>query len=172
MKQTTENPEMAQDSGATETRDFGLDSKGENGPVFDISKADTSSRFRYKSGAPGKLVFERVNEATWKLTGGEQTNVPTSHGQWGGYRTSKAVAWLIDVGETAPAWLARCRDHCCGPSTLREAKAAALAMAKGACGDYRISDPVQHLNGMAARLLDAGEATSSRGSNSSARRPT
>src|SRR4029453_12683260 len=132
MKQTTENPEMAQDSAATETRDFSLDSKGENGPVFDISKAATSPRFRYKSGAPGKLVFERVNEATWKLTGGEQTNVPTSHGQWGGYRTSKAVAWLIDVGETAPAWLARCRDHCCGPSTLREAKAAALAMAKGA----------------------------------------
>jgi hypothetical protein len=31
MKQTTENPEMAQDSGATETRDFGLDSKGKNG---------------------------------------------------------------------------------------------------------------------------------------------
>ena len=150
-----DNPEMAQDSGTAEPRDFGIDSKGKNGPVFDIPKEDTSPLFRYKSGSPGKLAFERVNEVTWKLTGGEQTNVPTSHGQWGGYRTSKAVAWVIDVGVDKPAWLARCRDRCCGPATLKEAKAAALAMAKSACGDYRISNLVQHLNSLAARLLDA-----------------
>ena len=41
--------------------------------------------------------FENVNEATWKLTNGEMTNVPASHGQWGGYRTSKAIAWVINV---------------------------------------------------------------------------
>ena len=38
------------------------------------------------------LRFERVNEVTCKLTDGENTNVPASHGQWGGYRTTKAVA--------------------------------------------------------------------------------
>ena len=55
-----------------------------------------------------KLHFERVNEATFKLTDGEVTNVPASHGQWGGYRTTKAVAWVINI---APGqWLARCRD--------------------------------------------------------------
>ena len=29
-----------------------------------------------------KLHFERVNEVTFKLTDGEATNVPASHGQW------------------------------------------------------------------------------------------
>ena len=57
------------------------------------------------------LRFERVNEVTFKLTDGEVTNVPASHGQWGGYRTTKAVAWVIKI---APgAWLARCRDRGC-----------------------------------------------------------
>ena len=55
------------------------------------------------------LRFERVNEVTFKLTDGEVTNVPASHGQWGGYRTTKAVAWVINI---APGqWLARCRDE-------------------------------------------------------------
>ena len=44
-----------------------------------------------------KLHFERVNEVTFKLTDGEVTNVPASHGQWGGYRTTKAVAWVIKI---------------------------------------------------------------------------
>jgi hypothetical protein len=75
------------------------------------------------------LCFERVNEATFKLTDGECTDVPTSHGQWGGYRTTKAVAWVIN-------------------------KANALAMARGACGDYFIENPVEHLNGLKAQLED------------------
>ncbi len=49
-----------------------------------------------------KLHFERVNEVTFKLTDGEVTNVPASHGQWGGYRTTKAVAWVIKIA-TWPA---------------------------------------------------------------------
>jgi len=43
------------------------------------------------------LHFERVNEVTFKLTDGELTNVPASHGQWGGYRTTKAVASVINI---------------------------------------------------------------------------
>ena len=38
-----------------------------------------------------ELTFERVNEAAWKLTNGEMTNVSASHGQWGGYRVTKAI---------------------------------------------------------------------------------
>ena len=34
---------------------------------------------------------------------------------------------------------------------LKEAKSAALAMAKGACGDYVVRDPLGHLSGLAAR---------------------
>jgi hypothetical protein len=93
-----------------------------------------------------------VNEVTFKLSDGEHSNVPASHGQWGGYRTTKAVAWVIKIG--TDAWLAR-RGHCvCGPSSFNEAKANALAMTKGADGDYLVSNPIAHLNGLQARLLD------------------
>ena len=32
---------------------------------------------------------------------------------------------------------------------LTEAKAAAMAMAKGACGEYTVTNPTAHLNGLA-----------------------
>ena len=104
-----------------------------------------------------KFHFERVNEITFKLTDGEVTSVAASHGQWGGYRTTKAVASVI---KTAPGqWLARCRDEVSGPSSFNEAKASALAMARGAHGDYFIENSIDHLNGLQARLLDRdGEA--------------
>ena len=103
------------------------------------------------------LRFERVNEVTFKLTNGELTNVPASHGQWGGYRTTKAVAWAINIA--SGQWLARCRDVASGPSSFNEAKANALVMARGACGDYFIENPIDHLNGLQARLLNRnGEA--------------
>ena len=94
-----------------------------------------------------------MNEVTFKLTDGELTNVPASHGQWGGYRTTKAVAWVINI---APGlWLARCRDETAGPSSFNEARANAFAMARGAHGDYFIENPIDHLNGLQARLIDS-----------------
>jgi hypothetical protein len=103
------------------------------------------------------LHFDRVNEVTFKLTDGESTNVPASHGQWGGYRTTKAVAWVINIARGQ--WLGRCRDEASGPSSFNEAKANALAMARSACGDYFIKNPIDHLNRLQARLLDRdGEA--------------
>jgi hypothetical protein len=98
------------------------------------------------------LHFERVNEVTFKLTDGESTNVPASHGQWGGYRAAKAVASVINI---APGqWLARCRDEASGPSSFNEAKANALAMARGLPGDYFIENPIDHLSGLQALLED------------------
>jgi hypothetical protein len=98
-----------------------------------------------------KLRFERVNDITFKLTDGDVTNVPASHGKWGGYRTTKAVAWVINI---APGqWLARYRNDASGPSSFNEAKANALAMVSGAGGDYFIENPIDHLNGLQARLL-------------------
>src|SRR6476661_5855605 len=62
-----------------------------------------------------KLHFERMNEVTFKLTDGEVSNVPASHGKWAGYRTTKAVAWVINI---APGqWLARYRNEASGPSS-------------------------------------------------------
>ena len=104
---------------------------------------------------PSRFSFEKVNEVTWKLTNGEMTNVPACHGFWGGYRTSKAIAWVIQV---EGKWLARCKDQTSNPMPLNEAKAAAMAMAKGADGDYVVTNPIAHINGLTAILLDRGPA--------------
>ena len=80
------------------------------------------------------------------------TNVPASHGQWGGYRTTKAIAWVINVAPNA--WLARCDDQTSNPLALTAAKSVAMAMAKGACGDYAVGNPIAHLNGLTTILLE------------------
>ena len=102
----------------------------------DFQATDTEKQFRYKSGISGKLAFERVNEVTWKLTDGTMTNVPASHGQWCGYRVTKPVAWVIDVGPNKPAWIARHKDQCTNPTDLRQAKAA-LPLARLRSGPRR-----------------------------------
>src|SRR6516165_2333250 len=84
--------------------------------------------------SPTRFRFEHVNEVTWKLTNGEITETPASHGQWGGYRTTKALAWVMRVGPRK--WLARYGDMVSGPWSLPKAKAAAMAMAKGTPRDY------------------------------------
>jgi hypothetical protein len=101
---------------------------------------------------PSRFRFEQVNEVTWKLTNGEITETPASHGQWGGYRTTKALAWVIRVARRK--WLARYGDMVCGPLSLPKAKAAAMAMAKGTPGDYCVPKPIPHLNGLTARLIE------------------
>ena len=42
--------------------------------------------------------------------------------------------------------------------SLAEAKAAAKAMVQGAVGDYSISNPIAHLHGLTARLVDTEAA--------------
>jgi hypothetical protein len=107
------------------------------------------------------LRCERVNDSSFKITNGELTKVPASYGQWGGYRTTKAVAWVIKL--EAEAWLARCGNQVCGPSSFREAKANAFAIAKGSVGDYYVTNPIAHLNGLTARLIDSQADTPSDG---------
>jgi len=103
------------------------------------------------------LHFERVNEVAFKLTDGEVTNVPTSHGQWGGYRTTKAVAWVIKIGPDA--WLARCGDRSCGPTIFDKAKADALNMATGSYHEVRLRDAVTYLNRLHARMAERNGET-------------
>ena len=90
-----------------------------------------------------RFRFEKVD------TNGEMTNVPALLGHWGGYRTSKAIAWVIDIGVSKPAWLARCREQCTNPMSLAKAKAAAMAMARNKWGDYwsESDSPSQRPNG-------------------------
>jgi hypothetical protein len=48
-----------------------------------------------------RYAWEKVNEVTWKLASTtESANTPASHGQWGGYRTPKALAWLMGIGNS------------------------------------------------------------------------
>jgi hypothetical protein len=124
---------------------------------------EVSSEFKPENLSPktSSLRCERVNDSTFKITNGELTNVPASHGQWGGYRTMKALAWIIKL--EAEAWLARCGNQACGPSSFSQAKANAFAMAKGAIGDYYIAKPIAHFNGLTARLIDSQADTPSDG---------
>ena len=124
-------------------RDFSTPQVIENvGPLDTKNRPPKGFRYRFQ--------WHKVNDCTWKLAGDELTRVPTCHGFWSGYNTPKAIAWVIQV---APGnWLARYRDEACEPCSLNEAKARALAMAKGAVGDYVVENPIQHLNGLAARL--------------------
>ena len=110
--------------------DFAASQDIENAYVLEAKKTPPN---------PSRFRFERVNEATWKLTNGEMSNVPTRFGFWSGYRVTKAIAWVICL--VPGKWLARCGARSCGPELLKQAKANALAMAKGGAGDYRILNP-------------------------------
>lgn len=105
------------------------------------------------------LTCEKVNEVTFKITNGELTNVPTSHGQWGGYRTTKALAWFIKLGPDA--WVARCGDDICNPTSFKEAKSRALAMARGATGDYLVTNPTRELNQLQTCFFETDEDAAS-----------
>jgi hypothetical protein len=115
-------------------------------PIEDATEFKPENLFLKTS----SLRCERVNDSTFKITNGELTNVPASHGQWSGYRATKALTWIIKL--EAEAWLARCGNQAWGPSSFSEAKANAFAMARGAIGDYCVADPIEHLNGLTARL--------------------
>jgi hypothetical protein len=55
---------------------------------------------------------------------------------------------VIDVGIDKSAWACAMQGTVLWPI-------AALAMAKGVPGDYCVTRPIAHLNGIAARMLDA-----------------
>jgi hypothetical protein len=60
-----------------------------------LQETDLSGEFEPKNlSQKTKLHFERVNEVSFKLTDSDVTNVPASHGKWGGYRATKAVPIL------------------------------------------------------------------------------
>jgi hypothetical protein len=99
------------------------------------------------------LDVEKVNSCTWKVVDPKvKTDVPASLGKWPGYRTGKALAWVMDVGYGQ--WMARCGNEVCNPTNLAEAKRQALAMAVGGIGDYEVSDPIKELHDLTAIMED------------------
>jgi hypothetical protein len=127
----------------TQSRYFSASQVIENTAPLDTKK-EAHANYRFQ--------WEKVNSVTGKLTDGAFTQVPASHGQWSGYRVAKAIAWVIDVGSAA--WLARCGDQAVGPTSLNDAKAAAIAMAKGGAGSFVVKDPIRRLNALAAEDVD------------------
>ena len=106
-----------------------------------------------------RFQWNQINEVTWKLADTAAfSDTPMSHGQWQGYRTRKAVAWLVGLG--GGQWLARCGDRSAGPMTIAKAKKMALAMALDPGIGKPLLDPIGNLNKLQAWLLDAnGEVT-------------
>src|SRR5262245_19569107 len=83
-----------------------------------------------------------MNEVTWKLTDGRGTNA--WDGCRGGYRTTRAVAWLTGVG--SGLWVARYRGKASRPMRLAKAKAYAIEMVKGIRPGKVVSDPIRNLH--------------------------
>ena len=80
------------------------------------------------------LSWIKVNEVTWKLSDGRMSRTPASHGQWAGYESPRAAAWVIEVGWPfgRAAWYARCGEKSFGPTSFAIAKQAAFAFVTGA----------------------------------------
>jgi hypothetical protein len=101
---------------------------------------------------PRNLSFEQINEVTIKLTDGRGSLVPASHGQWAGHHTTRAVAWLMGIGNGR--WIVRYRNKASKPMKLPAAKKYALEMVKGIRPGRVVTDPIGDLNRMQAVLVE------------------
>ena len=105
-----------------------------------------------------ELSWEQVNSVIWKLTDGRGSEVPSSHGQWSGYRTTKAAAWLVGIG--SGFWIARYRRAASRPLPIHKAKIYALEMVRGIRPGITLDDPVTHLNKVTAGVMNARDSGS------------
>ena len=90
-----------------------------------------------------------MNEATWKLINGEQTNVPVRLGHWGWLSARPSPGLSTLAWRSQPGLPDLSKDHTTNPMQ-QKAKTAALAMAKGECGDYYVTHPIEHLRARSA----------------------
>ena len=103
-----------------------------------------------------ELSWDQVNSVTWKLTDGRGSEVPSSHGQWSGYRTTKAAAWLVGIG--SGFWITRYRRAASRPLPIHKAKIYALEMVKGIRPGIIPDDPARHLNKITAGVMNARDS--------------
>jgi hypothetical protein len=135
-------------------------------PEMPISENGAPSQDRANEGSSGDH-WERVNDVTWKLVGDQQVRVDRSHGQWAGYNTDEAKAWIIEIGWIAnqSIWCARVKDSrgnwAFGPSTLSRARSAAVARVNHAPVTLGEGEHIAmgrlDLDKMAAEILDTGK---------------
>ena len=106
--------------------------------------------------SPRELRFEQVNEVTFKLTDGKGSLVPARHGHWSGHQTTRAVAWLMGIGNGR--WIVRYRNKASRPMKLPAAKKYALEMVEGIRLGRVVADPIGDLNPMQAVLEEYAAA--------------
>ena len=123
-----------------------LGNQGLQEPKIDLAKS------------PRDLRFEEVNAVTFKLTDGRGSLVPTCHGHWSGYQTTRAVAWLMGIGNGR--WIVRYRNKASKPMKLPAAKKYALEMVKGVRPGRIVTDAIGDLNRMQAVLTEYEAANS------------
>ena len=106
--------------------------------------------------SPRDLRFEQVNEVTIKLTDGKGSLVPARHGHWSGHQTTRAVAWLMGIGNGR--WIVRYRNTASKPMKLPAAKKYALEMVRGIRLGRVVADPIGDLNRMQTVLEEYAAA--------------
>ena len=105
-----------------------------------------------QSGKRRQLSLQQVNEVTLKVTDGRGSLVPSSHGQWAGHHTSRAVAWLMGIGNGR--WMVRYRNKASRPMKLPAARKYAVEMVRGIRPGRVVVDPIGDLNRMQAVLAE------------------
>jgi hypothetical protein len=131
----SEKPLEPQDSQSHFSASESLENQGPQEPEIEIGDKCPS------------LGFEPINEVTWKLTDGRGSNA--WDGYRGGYRTTRAVAWLMGVG--GGKWVVRYRGKASRPMRLAKAKAYAIEMVKGIRPGSIVTDPIRELNLLEAK---------------------
>ena len=126
----SEKPLLEQDSQSQNLASESLENQGLQEPEIEIGDKCPS------------LAFEQINEVTWKLTDGRGTNA--WDGYRGGYRTSRAVAWLMGLDDGF--WVVRYRNKASKPMKLNKAKTYALEMVKGVRPGVIVTDPIADLH--------------------------
>jgi hypothetical protein len=112
--------------------------------LSDVIATETTRLKPVPASAYKHLKLEQVNAGTWKFVNANiKTDVPAKLGHWAGYRTTKALAWVMDL--SYGQWMARCGNEVCNPTGLAEAERQALAMAVGGMGDYRVSEAIREM---------------------------
>lgn len=113
--------------------------------LMEVVAVETAKPKPVPAAAYKHLDLEQVNSCTWKVVDPKvKSDVPAKLGHWAGYRTTKALAWVIEIGGN---WMARCGNEVCNPTNLATAKRQVLAMSVGGLGDYQVSDPIrEHLS--------------------------
>ena len=81
-----------------------------------------------------------------KVTDGAGTNAWTGGRPGMNYRATRAVAWLMAVGNGQ--WIVRYRNKASRPMKLPKARKYAVEMVKGICPGRIVADPIAELNRM------------------------